>query len=95
MSEPTNKLYKNLIALAKEAKEKIQIPFKVAKAEKELEMKILEVEQQIAEANLTIEESKCEYPAQWDTIINRIDKKDLLDRKLKQLITLKKELFSS
>lgn len=86
-------LYKNLIGLAKEAKEKLQIPFKVAKSEKDLEMKILEIQQSIAEADVTIEESKMEYPAKWDVIIDRIDKKALLERKLSQLQDLKVELF--
>lgn len=93
MSE-TSKLYKNLIGLAKEAKEKIQIPFQVAKAHKDLEMKILEVEQSIAEANVTIEEKKTVYPAKWDEIISAIDKKELLERKLKQLKELEQELFA-
>lgn len=88
-----SKLYKNLIGLAKEVKEQIQIPFKVKKAEKDLEQKILDVEQKIAEANCTIEEKKCIYPADWDAIIKAIDNKDLLERKLTQLNDLKKELF--
>jgi hypothetical protein len=96
MTEETttvSKLYKYLIGITKELKEKAQIPFKVKKAEKDLEMKVLEVEQAIAEEDVAIEEAKYEYPAKWDTIIDKIDKKELLARKLNQLNTLKAELF--
>ena len=51
-------LYKNLLKLSKDAIAEIELPFKVKKEEKNLEMKVLELEQQIARDELTIAEQK-------------------------------------
>lgn len=86
-------LYKDLISKGKEAIAALELPFKVKKERKNLEMKILELEQQIAKDDLTIQEQKSASPINWDTLINAIDNKELNDRKLSQLKDLEKELF--
>lgn len=86
-------LYKDLISKGKEAIAKIELPFKVKKEEKMLEMKILELEQTMANDALTVQEQKASNPVDWDKLIRAIDQKDLNQRKLKQLQELQVELF--
>lgn len=86
-------LYKDLLKLGKDAIADIERPFKVKKEQKNLEMKILELEQEIAKDELTIQEQKSTHPVDWNRLIDAIDKKALNDRKLVQLQSLQKELF--
>lgn len=86
-------LYSELLKKTKEAVELLQIPFKVRKTEKELEMKIIEVEQSIANHDLTIEEQKSKHPIDWEALIDAIDDKEIKERKLNQLKELQNELF--
>lgn len=88
-------LYKNLLKLSKDAIAEIELPFKVKKEEKNLEMKILELEQQIAKDELTITEQKSKSPINWDFLIRAIDDKAINERRLTQLTALQKELFES
>lgn len=86
-------LYKDLISKGKEAIAALELPFKVRKEKKNLEMKILELEQQIAKDDLTIQEQKSAHPINWDALLKAIDNKALNDRKLLQLQALETELF--
>ena len=88
-------LYTKLIGAAKEVLEATQIPFRVARAEKDLEMEILKIQQEVAEGDVYINEEKSKYPTNWGEIIKKIDKKELLERKLKQLQNLQVELFQT
>lgn len=87
-------LYRDLISKGKEAIAALELPFKVKKEKKNLEMKILELEQQIAKDELTIQEQKSSVPVAWDSLISAIDNKALNDRKLEQLKNLEQELFA-
>lgn len=86
-------LYKELLSKGKEAIAALELPFKVKKEHKNLEMKILELEQEIAKDQLTIQEQKSASPINWDKLIDAIDKECLNNRKLNQLQSLEKELF--
>jgi hypothetical protein len=86
-------LYSRLLTKGKEAIATLELPFKVKKERKNLEMKILELEQQIAKDELTIQEQKSAQPINWEALIKAIDSKSLNDRKLLQLQELEKELF--
>jgi len=86
-------LYKELISKGKEAIAALELPFKVKKEKKNLEMKILELEQKISKDELTIQEQKSASPINWDTLIDAIDDNGLNLRKLTQLQDLEKELF--
>lgn len=86
--------YKELISKGKEAIAALELPFKVKKEKKNLEMKILELEQEMSKDELTIQEQKSAIPIDWDKLIQAIDKKALNDRKLKQLNELETELFT-
>jgi hypothetical protein len=85
--------YSELLKLGKEALDTIKIPFEVRKAEKDLEREIIEIEQKIAEQELEIQKAKSSKPLALKTILNAIDKKDLLERELSQARQLQKELF--
>lgn len=87
-------LYRDLISKGKEAVAALELPFKVKKEHKNLEMKILELEQQIAKDELTIQEQKSASPVDWNKLIDAIDNKALNERKLQQLKELEKELFN-
>jgi hypothetical protein len=85
--------YSELILKGKEALDAIKAPFIARKAHKDLEMKMLEIEQKLAEADVTIDECKSKNPAEWEKIIDAINSKELLNRKLNQYKALEKELF--
>jgi len=86
-------LYKDLLSKGKEAIAALELPFKVKKEKKNLEMKILELEQEMAKDDLTIQEQKSSAPVNWDKLIDALDKKALNERKLKQLKDLEQEMF--
>ena len=70
------------------------IPFKVRKAEKSLELKIIEAEADIASKEVAIQTLVTEKTEiNYDDLINSIDRKELQERKLKQLNELKDQLF--
>jgi len=87
-------LYKDLLKKSKEAIADMQVPFRVEKEHKQLEMKIIDLQQQIAQDDLTIQEQKSANPIKWDSLIDAIDRKDLNNRKLGILQKLDIELFS-
>ena len=87
------KLYKQLLELGKEAIADIERPFKVRKEQKNLEMEIIKLEQQLAKDDLTLTEQKSANPIDWNKLIDAIDSKELNERKLKQLKNLEQELF--
>ncbi len=86
-------LYEKLLKAGKEALDAAKVPFKVRKAEKDLESKIIDVEQEIADAELAVEEAKGSDPIKWDTLIDKTDELELKKRKLAQLNQIQKELF--
>ena len=88
-------LYKDLLKLGKEAIADIERPFKVKKEQKNLEMKILELEQAIAKDELTIQEQKSACPINYDKLISAINDEALNKRKLDQLKALEVELFTA
>lgn len=86
-------LYRELLAKTKEAIADIERPFKVRKEQKNLEMEIIKLEQQLAKDDLTLTEQKSANPIEWNKLIDAIDSKELNERKLKQLKDLEQELF--
>jgi hypothetical protein len=88
------KKYKDLLKLAKDKVDELKIPFKTKKAQKNLELKIIEIESEIADHENNIQKVFTENDEiNWDTVIDAINKKDLAERKLGQLEALKEELF--
>lgn len=87
--------YKEYLKLAKDGIDTLQLPFKVKKAEKALELKIVELESSIATKEVAIQELLTDKDElKWDNIIDAIDDKELEERKLGQLNDLKDQLFA-
>ncbi len=94
MSEETKPTkYAQLLKLGKDALDLIKIPYEVKRAEKDLEKAIIDIEQEIAEQDLKIQESKGSRPINLKLILEAIDEKDIKERELKLAIELQKELF--
>ena len=87
-------LYDQLLQKGKDAIAALERPFKVKKERKVLEMKILEIESEIAKDELTVQEQKSANPINWDSLTKAINNKELNERKLKQYQALEVELFS-
>ena len=85
--------YKELLKMAKEAIDDMQIPYKVRKAKHHIDGEILSIEKQISDYNLKIVEAKSEHPIDFNKIIEQIDARDLAQRKLNIANELKDELF--
>lgn len=85
--------YEALLKLGKDALDAIKIPFEVRKAEKDLEKEIINLEQAVAEQELTIQEAKSQRPLNLKKILESIDVKDLKNRELKLARELQAELF--
>ncbi len=86
-------LYEKILKQGKEITESLQIPFKVKKEHKNLELKILEVEQEIANNDVTIQKEQSNSPVNWNKLLEAIDTKELSERKLKKLKELEKTMF--
>ena len=93
VSTVVKRKYSDLLKLGKEALDLIKIPFEVRKGEKDLEKEIIQIEQNIAEQDLAIQNAKSGRPINLRTILDAIDKKDLLERDLRLAKELKEELF--
>lgn len=88
------KKYKEYLAMAKDAIEKVKIPFKVLKEKKQLELKILELESEIATTDVELQDIFTNKEnIDWEDVMDQIDDKELNERKLKQLQELKEQLF--
>ena len=88
-------LYEELLQKGKQAISDLERPFKVRKEKKSLEMKILEMEQQIAEDELSLQEEKSKSPLNWEKMIQSLDKLEINNRKLTQLLSFELELFGN
>jgi hypothetical protein len=64
-----------------------------AVAEKELELTITKQEVELAKANEVIHKSKVSAPLDTNGIVDALNSKELLERRIKQLKSLKLELF--
>lgn len=88
------KTYKEYLETAKELVEKAMIPFKVRKAQKELELKIITSETEVASLETKLQEylSNKEF-LDYYKILDTIDEIELAKRKVNKLENLKYDLF--
>lgn len=84
----------DLLRKAKEVIEEINLPFKINKEKKQLEIWILTKEERIASMEQKIQELKTSKELNIDTLLSNVDSLDLEKRKLKQGTDLLKELYS-
>lgn len=94
MSEVTTTVKRSsLLTMGKEAIDKIKAVFQVKKDKKTLEVAILNYEESIAEADLSIQNEKGSPNFNVSTILDAIDNKAITERKLAQAKGLLEELF--
>jgi hypothetical protein len=84
---------KDILKQAKEAIKEALIPLKVNKEKRSLELKIAELEEEVANKEEKIQTEKNSDSLDWDAISNAIDDKDWAKRKLDILTKLKEELY--
>ena len=82
-----------LLKLGESALKEIQLPFKLKKEKKSLESWILDYEEKVATYDQEISEKKAEEKLDVEAILDKIDLRDLAERRLKQGQGLMKELF--
>lgn len=87
-------LYRKLLEKSKEAIATLEIPFKERKEQKNLELRIINLEQKIAEDELIVQSSLQKYPIDYDKWDEATDNLELTRRKLKKLQELQIKLFS-
>ena len=87
------KKYIDLIKSSKEILDDIKAHFIAKKNEKQLEMEILKIEEQIADRELKVQSAKSDKEVVWNKVGEAIDDLELLRRRLKQFQALKEELF--
>lgn len=85
--------YEDFLRAGKNAIEAVKRPFKVREAKNALKGEIIKLESGIAEAELEIVKAKSAHPLDLDTILDKIDDKQTLERKLRQANELMEELF--
>lgn len=92
MSTKTEK-YVDLLAKTEGQISADEIPFKGELAKNDLEKAIINTKQDISKANIAISRGKSSHSFNAESIINAINSKELLERKLKQQESLLAELF--
>lgn len=90
------KTRKEYLTLAKELIDKAKVPFKVKKDRKALELKIAEVEAEVAEREDRIHELVSDKDGiNWNSVKEAIDRKELKARELKMFNELLEQLFKN
>lgn len=87
-------LYAQFLAKGKDAIDAMELPFKVRKEKKQLELLIVELESDLSKAELTIVKEQSTHPINWDNLLAALDSRDLKERKLKQYKELEDKLFN-
>ena len=83
----------DLLKLGDDALKAIKLPFQLRKEKKSIESWILDYEEKVATLDAEIVEIKAEEKLNVDSILDKIDDKDLAERRLKQGEDLMRELF--
>jgi len=82
-----------LLQMGEDAIKAVKLPFILKKEKKNLELWVLEREQSVATLDAEINELKSTETLDTDAILNKIDEKELAERRLTQGEDLMKELF--
>lgn len=87
------KTFKEILAMSKEKIDIALIPIRANKIKKQAELKIAELQEELANLELKIQEQCLSKDINFDTIINYQDNYSLTKRKVKQLEEIIKQLF--
>lgn len=85
--------YAELLKLGKEKLSEMIAPLRANEMKKKTELKICELESEIASREQAVHEALAEYPINFDHILKLLDQTDLAKRRLDQLSKLQKEIF--
>ena len=83
----------DLLKLGEDALKTIKLPFKLKKEKKSLESWVLDYEEKVATQDAEIADLKAEEKLNTDSILDKVDERELAERRLKQGEELMKELF--
>jgi len=83
----------DLLKMGEDALKTFKLPFQIRKEKKNLESWIINYEEIVATLDDEINEMKGEEKLNVDSILDKIDDKELAERRLKQGEDLMKELF--
>ena len=83
-----------LLKLGEDALKLIKLPFQLKKEKKSLESWVIDYEERVATLDAEISDLKAEEKLNVDKILDKVDEKELAERRLKQGEELMKELFS-
>ena len=83
-----------LLKLGEDALKLIKLPFQLKKEKKSLESWVIDYEERVATLDAEISDLKAEEKLNVDKILDKVDEKELAERRLKQGEELMKELFN-
>lgn len=85
--------YKKVLQYSKEKIQDALAPIRAAQARKKAELKICELDEQIANEEMRVQEICAEHPLDFAKLMEAQDKLALVERRKKQLGKIIKELF--
>lgn len=85
--------YDKILKMGKEAVQTSMAPIRAREMRKKAELETCQIESKIVEADQKIQEICSEYPINFDNLISQIDKKALLERRLKQYGQIVDQMF--
>jgi len=85
--------YKKILAMTKEAIDKTLVPIRARQAKQQGELEMMKLEEQILTLESEIQEITVKHPLNYDSLLSKLDKVALLERRKKQFEKVIKELF--
>jgi hypothetical protein len=86
-------LYEKLLASSKEIIADLERPFKVREEKSKLNLRIVQLESEIATNQRNLQELKGKHPLDFDKVLAATDTLELSERKMVKLKALEEELF--
>lgn len=84
---------KTLLKLTEEGVKAVKLPFKLRKEKKQLESWTIDYEEKVETLGSDITDLKCKEELDVEAILDKVDEKELAERRLKQGTVLMDELF--
>lgn len=86
-------VYAKVLKMGKEKVQEAMAPIRAREMRKKAELEQCQIESKIVEAEQKIQEICSEYPIDFECLISSIDKKALLERRLKQYNEIITQMF--
>ncbi len=85
--------YRKILAMTKEAIDKTLVPIRSRQAKQQGELEMMKIEEQILTLESEIQGITVKHPLDYNTLLGKLDKVALLERRKKQFSRVIKELF--